>query len=161
MQPVRTHNIELPEKNYKAIMNEYCQKNYLPLPDYVTEYASDSTGFVAVLTVCDKEYRSKPRASKKKAEQNVAGIAALGLGLVTIDEGGGGESLWNRRERAVSPVSSNSSFGGLSSSFGSRFSGRTAAGPESELQFYDAYTCTCTSLCGLFWCVHVIILKVE
>lgn len=84
----RAHNSmnhELPEGNYKAMVNEYCQKNYLPLPEYETDYPEDATGFVSVLTVCDKEYRSKPMAAKKKAEQNAAGKAALDIGLVKID----------------------------------------------------------------------------
>ena len=79
-------DIELPEKNYKSIVNEYCQMNYLPLPEYVAQHPDDSTGFVSVLTVHGKEYQSKPHASKKKAEQNVAGIAALDIGLVKINE---------------------------------------------------------------------------
>ena len=79
-------DVQLPEQNYKAVVNEYCQKHYLPLPEYVTEFPADSTGFVSVLTVCDKEYRSKPMAAKKKAEQNAAGKAALDLGLVTFNE---------------------------------------------------------------------------
>ena len=113
MQSTRAHDIELPEKNYKAIVNEYCQKNYLPLPEYETEHADNATGFVSVLTICDKEYRSKPHGSKKKAEQNVAGIAALDIGLVKINEREGREGPVNSRESR-------------------RFPDRRATVPESE-----------------------------
>ena len=93
----RAHNMyqELPEKNYKAIVNEYCQKNYLPLPEYETDYPDDATGFVAVLSVRGKEYRSKPMSKKIKAEQNAAGKAALDIGLVTIGNGPGGMGSLN------------------------------------------------------------------
>jgi dsRNA-specific ribonuclease len=114
--PNKVTDVQLPERNYKAMVNEYCQKNYLPLPEYVTEFPDDSTGFVSVLTVCDKEYRSKPMAAKKKAEQNVAGKAALDIGLVTINE----------RDYASGPKSTvNSSYtssGGVGSECVSRFS---------------------------------------
>ena len=68
------------------MMNEYCQKHYLPLPEYETDYASDSIGFVSVLNVCDKEYQSDSKSTKKKAEQNAAGKAALDIGLVKMDD---------------------------------------------------------------------------
>ena len=128
----QARDIELPERNYKAILHEYCQKNYLPLPEYVTEYPDDSIGFVSVLIVSGKEYRSKPCGSKKKAEQNVAGIAALDIGIVKINE--------ISREGEEGPVIGSSatgsigtsSVGGLGSSVGSRFSNRRATVSESE-----------------------------
>ena len=114
--PNKVTDVQLPERNYKAMVNEYCQKNDLPLPEYVTEFPDDSTGFVSVLTMCDKEYRSKPMAAKKKAEQNVAGKAALDIGLVTINE----------RDYASGPKSTvNSSYtssGGVGPECVSRFS---------------------------------------
>ena len=121
MQSTRARDVELPENNYKAMVNEYCQKSYQPLPEYVTEYPDDSTGFVSVLTVCGKEYQSKPRGSKKKAEQNVAGIASLDIGLVKINDREGGEG----------PVN------GRGSSLGDGFPDRRATVPESEF-FYTA-----------------------
>ena len=132
MQSARAHDVELPEKNYKAMVNEYCQKSYQPLPEYVTEYPDESTGFVSVLTVCGKEYQSKPCGSKKKAEQNVAGIAALDIGLVKINDREGGESPVNSRGSSVTSNLSTSSLGGLSGSLGSGFSDRRAAVSESE-----------------------------
>ena len=121
VQPGQGRDIEVPEKNYKSIVNEYCQKNYLPLPEYATQLPDDSTGFVSVMTVHGKEYQSKPHASKKKAEQNVAGIAALDIGLVKINE--------NSRKGEEGPVIGSSvtggigtsSVGGPRSSVGSRF----------------------------------------
>ena len=134
MQSTRAHDIELPEKNYKEMVNKYCQKNYLlPRPEYVTELSDDTIGFVSVLTVCGKTYRSKPCGSKKKAEQNVARIAALDIGLVKINERKGGEGPLKS-----SVTNSSSSLGGLSSSLGSRSSDRRSADvSESEL-FYTA-----------------------
>ena len=113
MQSTRAHDVELPEKNYKAMVNEYCQKNYKPLPEYVTEWPADATGFVSVLTICGKEYQSKPCGSKKKAEQNVAGIAALDIGLV-------------EKEGREGPLNSRGSF------LGDKFPDRRATVPESE-----------------------------
>ena len=127
MQSTQACDIELPEKNYKAMVNEYCQKNYQPLPEYETEYSDNATGFVSVLTICGKEYQSKPCGSKKKAEQNVAGIAALDIGLV-------------EREGREGPLNSRGSF------LGDRFPDRRATVPESEF-FYSV----CKSLRSLLY----------
>ena len=129
----QAHDVELSEKNYKAMINEYCQKNYLPLPEYVTEYPDDSTGFVSVLTVCGKEYHSKPRGSKKKAEQNVAGIAALDIGLVKINEREGEEGSSVGEGSSVTSSIGTSSLGG---SVDIKFSNRRAAVSESEFLLY-------------------------
>ena len=122
----------LPEKNYKSIVNEYCQKNYLPLPEYVTECTDDFTGFVSILIVHGKEYQSKTCASKKKAERNVAGIAALDIGLLKINEisreGEEGPVIGS----SVTGTIGTSSVRGLGSSVGSRFSNRRATVSESE-----------------------------
>ena len=75
----------LPPDNYKARLNEYCQKHYLPLPVYETEYPEDSTGYIAVVKVCQKEYISTVEMAKKSAEQKAAGLAALDLGIVQIE----------------------------------------------------------------------------
>ena len=145
---------QLPERNYKAIINEYCQKHYQPLPVYATDFPDDSTGYVSVLSVCGKQYHSKPMPAKKKAEQDVAGRAALDLGLVMADEGGAQarstanssyngstNGLSSRTTNGDSPssyFSSASSLGGGGAgglrSMSSRFSARTAAVPESESQ---------------------------
>ena len=136
MQSTRAHDFELPENNYKAIVNEYCQKNYQPLPEYVTEHSDNAAGFVSVLTICGKEYQSKPCGSKKKAEQNVAGIAALDIGLVKINEREGREGPLNSRGSSVTNSSSSiSSLGGLSSSLGSRSSDRRSA-DVSESEYF-------------------------
>ena len=89
----KAHNIQLPEMNYKAILNKYCQKHYLVIPEYKTKCHKNSTGYIAMVTVCGKEYRSTAHASKKKAEQKAAALAALDLGLVRASgrEEGGGE----------------------------------------------------------------------
>ena len=136
---IRSRSAELPDKNYKAIVQEYCQKNYLPLPEYAMEY---SRGFVSVVTVCGNEYRSKPMGTKKKAEQNAAGMAALDMGLVTISEseGRGARGQANSSVNGASGLglSSRSASAGFvppASSLGSIRSQRTAAVPESEL--YD------------------------
>ena len=140
-------NAQLPEQNYKAMVNEYCQKHYLSLPEYVTEFPDDSTGFVSVLTLCDKEYRSKPMAAKKKAEQNAAGKAALDLGLVTINErdyiSGPNSSMYSSYSSGVSrsaPSSSrftslNSRLGGHTGLVSGGLAERGASGPESELLY--------------------------
>ena len=132
----QARDVELPEKNYKAMINEYCQKNYLPLPEYVTEYPDDSTGFVSVFTVCGKEYQSKPRGSKKKAEQNVAGIAALDIGLVKLNEREREEGSSVGEGSSVTSSIGTSSLGGLRSSVDIRFSNRRAAVSESEFLLY-------------------------
>ena len=154
-------HVELPEGNYKPMINEYCQKNYLPLPEYDTEYPDDARGYVAVLTVNGKEYRSKPCPAKKKAEQDAAGRAALDIGLVSLDGGGGsrgGGSLASglgsyspangsvsglQRSRFTNGATSSHSYpssslvGGGASPRTSRFSARTAAVPESK--FYQLF----------------------
>lgn len=83
--------VDLPPANYKAILNEYCQKHYIPLPQYETEYPEDSTGYIAVVKVCGKEYCSTVEMAKKMAEQKAAGKAALDLGLVKVEEREGAE----------------------------------------------------------------------
>ena len=80
--------VDLPAANYKAMLNEYCQKHYQPLPQYETEYPEDSTGYIAVVKVCGKEYCSTVEMAKKMAEQKAAGKAALDLGLVKVEERG-------------------------------------------------------------------------
>ena len=148
--PPTARSMELPEKNYKAIVQEYCQKHCLSMPVYATEYPDDAPGYVAVLTVNGNEYRSKPMPAKKKAEQDAAGRAALDIGLVTLEGGedaGAEASLGSSRfatngDSAPHPYSSPSSSvssasfvgGGASirSPLTSRFSARTAAVPESK-----------------------------
>ena len=150
--PTNIAAAQLTERNYKAIVNEYCQKNYYPLPEYTTDYPSDASGYVSVLSVCDKEYRSKPMQVKKKAEQDAAGRAALDLGLVTVDEGEGtrspvngsftpvnvgSASRYGNGECSTGPPSyasgaSLGAGGGFRGLSGSRFSARTAAVPESK-----------------------------
>lgn len=135
-------SINLPEKNYKAIVQEYCQKHYLVMPEYVTEYPSDATGFVSVLTVNGKEYHSKPMSGKKKAEQDAAGRAAVDIGLVKLDSRlesytpvNGSVSGPARRftNGDAAPASySSTSLGGGGASIRSRYSARTPAVPESE-----------------------------
>ena len=135
MLSARARDIELPEKNYKAMISEYCQSKYLPLPEYVTEYPDDSTGFVSVLTVCGKEYRSKPRGSKRKAERNVAGIAALDIGLVKLNEREGEEGSSVGEGSSVTSSIGTSSLGGLRSSVDIKFSNRRATVSESEFYY--------------------------
>jgi dsRNA-specific ribonuclease len=102
--PLQQQPQKLPEGNYKAIVNEYCQKNYQELPQYTTEYPDDATGYVSELSVCGKVYRSKPMPSKKKAEQDAAGRAALDMGLVSIDTSDGCGAGNSRENRSLSPV---------------------------------------------------------
>lgn len=138
-------SINLPEKNYKAIVQEYCQKHYLAMPEYVTDYPSDATGFVSVLTVNGKEYHSKPMSAKKKAEQDAAGRAAVDIGLVKLDSrlesytpvnGSVSGSARRFTNGDASPASySSTSLGGGGASIRSlptRYSARTPAVPESE-----------------------------
>ena len=130
------HDIQLPENNYKAILNEYCQKHYLALPEYTTEYPENSTGYIAVVTVCESEYRSTPHMAKKKAEQNAAGRAALELGLVKAEgreEGGGGGGG-----------------GGYRSPLGQSFTPRAA--PDVESKPFKVVVCTRIVL-TIFTCV--------
>ena len=101
----KERDVVLPDKNYKAILNEYCQKHYLPLPEYSTEYPESSLGYIAVVDVCGKQYRSTVQMAKKKAEQNAAGKAALDLGLVELETQDSGYKS-ERRARDVPVVDS-------------------------------------------------------
>ena len=121
------------------MVNEYCQKHNLPLPEYETDYASDSIGFVSVLNACDKEYQSDSKSTKKKAEQNAAGKAALDIGLVKMDELEariGSPSLGTSRIGSQSLVNGSvCSSGEVKSSFSSGFSAGTADTSVAEREF--------------------------
>jgi len=57
--------------NYKAQLNEFCQKFHLPVPTYET--TSSGVGYVSKVFYNKKEHASTcPQSSKRAAEMNVA-----------------------------------------------------------------------------------------
>ena len=73
--------------SYKNLLQEYLQKNKLPLPTFRTMASAEMAGFVSTVTVKSVEgksitYESLPHPSKKAAEQNAAAIACQSLNLI-------------------------------------------------------------------------------
>ena len=71
--------------SYKNLLQEYLQKQRLPLPLFRTEASEE--GFVSTVTVKSidgrsAKYESSPHASKKAAEQNAAAVACQLLNLL-------------------------------------------------------------------------------
>ena len=73
--------------SYKNLLQEYLQKQRLPLPTFRTMASAEMSGFVSTVSVkladgTSTTYESSPHPSKKAAEQNAAAIACQSLSLV-------------------------------------------------------------------------------
>ena len=103
-------------------------------------------------------------AGKKKAEQNVAGKAALDIGLVTASE----REVSNSRRQVNSPgrtgsgveLTSRSASGvissasSLASSIGGIRTTRTAAVPESELIIFEPHIVHFSYVCDILYIIY-------
>ena len=69
----------LKAKPMKNVVQEYCQKNGMQIPIYIT--IKDSGMFISTVTVNGVEYVGTPHIMKKTAEQNAAKRAYEELGL--------------------------------------------------------------------------------
>lgn len=74
--------------SYKNLLQEYFQKQRLPLPTFNTMASAEMSGFVSTVTVKladgkSTTFESSPHSSKKAAEQNAAAIACQSLNLVS------------------------------------------------------------------------------
>ncbi|HEV8051050.1 MAG TPA: putative dsRNA-binding protein, partial [Parachlamydiaceae bacterium] len=70
--------LKTPLSNWKAILQDYCQKKYQQPPHYevLEESGPDhSKSFVIAVRVADKEYGRGTGASKKEAQQSAAADA--------------------------------------------------------------------------------------
>lgn len=76
--PVTTPAAAVP-KSMKNVIQEYCQKNGIPIPSYST--VKDSGMNISTITVNGVEYVGTPHAMKKTAEQNAAKKAIEELGV--------------------------------------------------------------------------------
>lgn len=73
--------------SYKNLLQEYTQKQKLPLPTFRTMASAEVSGFISTVTVKSAggestTYESSPHPSKKAAEQNAAAVACQSLNLV-------------------------------------------------------------------------------
>lgn len=72
--------------SYKNLLQEYLQKQKLPLPTFRTMASAEMSGFVSTVSIKSADgmsttYKSSPHPSKKAAEQNAAAIACQSLNL--------------------------------------------------------------------------------
>lgn len=77
MEEIQT-TLKTPLSNWKAILQDYCQKKYQQPPQYqvLEESGPDhSKNFVIAVIVADKEYGRGNGASKKEAQQSAAANA--------------------------------------------------------------------------------------
>lgn len=73
--------------SYKNLLQEYCQKQKIPLPSFSTMASADISGFVSTVSIkltdgSSTRFEGSPHPSKKAAEQNAAAIACKSLNLV-------------------------------------------------------------------------------
>eukprot|EP00039_Didymoeca_costata_P013379 m.202947 g.202947 ORF g.202947 m.202947 type:complete len:200 (-) comp15755_c0_seq22:1648-2247(-) len=76
-----SRDYKLPSKYPKNLINNYCVRNKLSLPEYTTRKAPNG-GFLSVLSLEKTKYTfTKPHVNKKKAEQAAALVGAKALKL--------------------------------------------------------------------------------
>lgn len=73
--------------SYKNLLQEYCQKQKIPLPVFRTMASAEMSGFVSTVSIKLTEdesttFEGSPHPSKKAAEQNAAAVACQSLNLV-------------------------------------------------------------------------------
>ena len=73
--------LQVSNGNPKSVLNIYCQKQHISLPTYSSEFSDSAVGYIAVLTLSGKQYRSPPLGNKKEAEIIVATEAMKDLGI--------------------------------------------------------------------------------
>uniref|UniRef100_A0A1X7VG01 DRBM domain-containing protein n=1 Tax=Amphimedon queenslandica TaxID=400682 RepID=A0A1X7VG01_AMPQE len=70
------------EMYYKQVLNDYVQKQRLPLPLFTTEYPENSLGYIGIVTLDGVEYRSPPDKNKKRALNLAAREALVSHGVI-------------------------------------------------------------------------------
>ena len=73
-------NSETIDLNSKQLLNEFCQKSKLPLPEYTTLSPIDCVGYVSLVKVNGKTFQSTVEPNKKRAEQLAAKSALEDFG---------------------------------------------------------------------------------
>ena len=66
---------------YKCALNEYCQHNHLALPRYDFTYPKDGDGYIIVLHVKGKTFKSTPHGTKREGESMAASLVLKSLGI--------------------------------------------------------------------------------
>ena len=69
-----------PAFSYKNKLQEYCQKNKLPIPTYETN--GPPGAYVSKTTINGKQFNGSIEANKKAAEQAVAHLVLQDLGIM-------------------------------------------------------------------------------
>lgn len=70
------------EMYYKQVLNDYVQKQRLPLPLFTTEYPENSLGYIGIVTLDGVQYRSPPDKNKKRALNLAAREALVSHGVI-------------------------------------------------------------------------------
>ena len=76
-------------ENYKTALNTYCQQNHLAPPRYDCTYPEDEVGYIVVIHVEGKHFKSTPQGTKRGAESMAASLALESLGISVDTEGKG------------------------------------------------------------------------
>ncbi len=78
-------------ENYKTALNTYCQQNRLAPPIYECTYPEDEVGYIVIIKVEGRAFKSTPQGTKRAAESMAASIAMDRLGISLSTGGSGSE----------------------------------------------------------------------
>ena len=70
------------EMYYKQVLNDFVQKQRLPLPIFTADYPENSVGYIGIVTLDGVEYRSPPDKNKKRALNLAAREALVSHGVI-------------------------------------------------------------------------------